>query len=89
MLDALRLAVASNPTFAPLHAFLAAALALAGDDGAARAAMAAFRRAEPDTPLDVLARRSAVPFEATDPLYQDRNARVLEGLRHAAGLLAP
>ena len=48
--------------------------------------MAEFRRAEPDTPLEVLARRSAVPFEATDPLYESRNERVLEGLRRAASL---
>jgi TolB-like protein/tetratricopeptide (TPR) repeat protein len=82
--EALRLAAASNPTFAPSHALLAAALALAGDDAAARVAMAEFRRAEPNTPLEALARRAAVPHEATDPLYQARNARVLEGLRRAA-----
>lgn len=87
--DALRRAVASNPAFASLHALLAASLALAGEDAPARAAMAAFRRAAPDTPVDALARRSAVPFTATDPLYRSRNARVLEGLRRAADLLAP
>jgi len=87
--DALRLAVASNPTFALSHALLAAALALAGEDAAARAAMAEFRRAEPDTPVEALARRAAVPFEATDPLYKSRNARVLDGLRLAAALAAP
>ena len=83
--DALRLAVASNPGFALLHGLLAAALALAGDDAQAQAAMAEFRRAEPAMALDVLAQRSSVPFEVTDPLYQARNARVLEGLRRAAG----
>ena len=86
--DALRLAVASNPDFALSHALLAATLALVGEDASAWVAMAEFRRAEPDTPLDVLARLCAVPFEATDPHYQTRNARVLEGLRRAAGLAA-
>lgn len=85
--DALRLAATSNPGFAPTHGLLAAALALSGDDLAARAALAQFRRAEPDTSVEVLARRTAVPFEATAPLYQSRNERVLEGLRHAASLL--
>lgn len=85
---ALRLAVASNPAFALSHALLVAALALAGEDAPARTAMAGFRRAEPDTPVEVLARRSSVPFEATHPLYQSCNARVLEGLRRAANLLA-
>ena len=87
--DALRLAVASNPTFALSHALLAAALVLAGEDVQARAAMAQFRRAEPETPVEVLAWRAAVPCEATDPLYQSRNARVLEGLRRAADLAVP
>ena len=67
-------------------ALLAAALALAGDDAAARAAMALFRRAEPYTPLDALAQRCAAPFEATDPLYKERNKRVLDGLRRADAL---
>ena len=87
--DTLRLTVASNPAFAPSHALLAAALALSGDDAHARAAMAEFRRAEPDTLIEVLGRRSAVPYEATEPLYQARNARLLEGLRRAAGLATP
>ena len=86
--DALRLAVASNPTFAPSHALLGAALALAGEDTQAGAAMAAFRRAEPRTSVEALVQRCAVPHEATDPLYQSRNARVLEGLRRAAGAAA-
>ena len=86
--DVLRLAVASNPIFAHAHALLAAALALVGEDAAARATMAAFRRAEPETPVEALARRSAMPFEATDPLDQGLNARVLEGLRRAAAAAA-
>jgi TolB-like protein/Tfp pilus assembly protein PilF len=84
--EVLRQAVASNPTFAFSHALLAAALALAGEDAAARTALAEFRRAEPETPVATLARRSAVPFEATDALYRARNERLLEGLRRASGL---
>ena len=86
--DALRRAVAGNPTFAHAHALLAAALALAGEEAPARAAMAQFRRMEPDTPLDALAQRCASPFGATDPLYKARNRRVLEGLRRAAAMPA-
>jgi hypothetical protein len=56
---ALRLAVASNPAFARSHALLAAALALAGEAAPAWAAMAEFRRTEPDIPLDGLARYEA------------------------------
>ncbi len=87
--DALRLAVASNPTYAQSHALLAAALALAGVDAEARASLAAFHRAEPVTTLDALARHCAVPFETTLPLYQARNKRLLDGLRRAIGSFAP
>lgn len=86
--DALRLAAAGNPAFAPSRALLAAALALAGEDAPARAAMAEFRRAEPGAAVEALARRSAAPFEATDPLYRARDGRVLDGLRRAAELAA-
>ena len=84
--EALRLAAASNPTYPPSHALLAAALALAGEDAPARAAMAEFRRAEPAASVEATARNAAVPLAATDPLYQAGNARVLEGLRRAAGV---
>ena len=82
--ETLRLAVASNPTFALSHALLAAALALAGEEAAAQAAMAQFRRAEPDTCVDVLAWCCAVPLAATDPRYRGGNERVLDGLRRAS-----
>lgn len=88
VVGALRLAVGSNPTFVCSHALLAAALALTGDDAQARAEWAEFRRAEPDTQVDELARRLAVPFEATDPLYHSGNERLLDGLRRAADLAA-
>ena len=82
--DVLRLAVGNNSTFAFSHALLAAALALMGDDAHAKTAMAEFRRAEPDTSVEMLARRCAVPYEATDLLYRSRNERVLGGLRRAS-----
>jgi TolB-like protein/tetratricopeptide (TPR) repeat protein len=81
--EVLRLALANHPNYAALHALLAAALVLSGDRVNARLEMAEFRRAEPATPIDVLARRSAVPYDATDPLYRARNERVLDGLREA------
>ena len=84
--EALRLAVGSNPAFAVLHALLASALALTGDSRRARTAMGEFRRAEPDTTLDELARRCAVPCEATGPLYRGGNERVLDGLRRASAV---
>jgi len=80
----LRLAVASNPSFALSHALFAAALVLVGEEAQAQAAMAAFRRTEPDTQMDVLAWHAAVPIEATDPRYRSSNERVLEGLRRVA-----
>ena len=83
---ALRLAVASNPNFAPGHALLAAALALAGENAPAQTAMSAFRRLEPAMPFEAIARCSAVPFEATHSLYKSRNERVLDGLHRAARL---
>ena len=82
--DALRLAVASNPAYPLSHALLAAALALTGEHGQARMVIEAFRSAEPATSMDELTWRSAVPLEATDPLYRSRNTRLLNGLRCAS-----
>ena len=80
---ALRLAIGSNPSHKSFHAFLAAALVLAGDYERARMEMAQFHEAEPATSMDVLAWRSAVPLESTDRLYRRRNERVIEGFRQA------
>ena len=82
--SALRLAIESNPNYAQYHALLAAALALSGDLTQARVELAFFRRAEPDISVDEFIQRSAVPYALTDPLYRNRNARVLEGLRRAS-----
>lgn len=82
--EALRLAIESNPAHTPSHAYLAAALALSGDHERARAELAEFRNAEPTTTVDILARRSSVPFDATDPAYRSRNERLLDGLRRAS-----
>ena len=81
--EALRLAIESNPDHAPSYAYLAAALALSGDGGRARLELAEFRVAEPGTTLDVFARRSPVPLHATAPEYRSRNGRLLDGLRQA------
>ena len=83
-IEVLRQAVASNPRHAPSHALLAAALASKG--AAAQAAMSEFRSAGADTSAKVLARRPAVTLEATDPLHKASNARVVDGVRRAAGL---
>ena len=50
--------------------------------------MAVFQRSEPGLCVDVLAKRSAVPYEATDPVYRKRNERLLTGLRLASDGLA-
>ena len=81
--EALRLAIESNPDHAPSYAYLAAALALSGDGDRARLELAEFRAAEPGTTLDVFARRSPVPLCATAPAYRSRNGRLLDGLRQA------
>ena len=86
--DALRLAIESNPNYAQYHALLAAALALSGDIEHARAEVAVFQRAEPGLCVETLAKRSAVPYEATDPVYRTRNERLLFGLRLASGSAA-
>ena len=83
--DALRVAIESNPNYAQYHALLAAALALSGDIEHARAEIAVFKRAEPGVCIEALAKRSAVPYEATDPVYRSRNERLLVGLRLASG----
>ena len=81
--EALRLAIESNPAHAPSYAYLAAALVLSGDGDRARLELAEFRAAEPGTTLDVFARRSPVPLDATAPAYRSRNGRLLDGLRQA------
>jgi TolB-like protein/DNA-binding winged helix-turn-helix (wHTH) protein/tetratricopeptide (TPR) repeat protein len=81
----LRQAVENNRFHAPLHALLAAALALSGQPAQAAAEMALFRAAAPDVPVSVLARRSAVPCVAADPEYLRRNARIAEGMMRAGG----
>ena len=81
--EALRLAIESNPAHAPSYAYLAAALALSGDDVRARQELEEFRAAEPRTTMDMFARRSPVPLHATAPAYRSRNGRLLDGLRRA------
>ncbi len=85
----LRLAIESNPNYAQYHALLAAALALSGDFEQARVEFAVVLRAEPGLSIDVLAKRSAVPYAATNPVYRSRNERLLTGLRLASASLPP
>jgi TolB-like protein len=81
--EALRLSIAGNPTFAATHALLAAALAMAGQDDAARDAIAVFRRAEPDAALEYVAQPTPLaPARGHPP----GSRRVLEGLRRAEAL---
>jgi TolB-like protein len=81
--EAFRLSIAGNPTFAATHALLAAALAMAGQDDAARAAITVFRRAEPDAALEYVAQPTPL-YPAQGHLPGGR--RVLEGLRRADAL---
>ena len=81
--EALRLAIGSNPSHASFHALLAAALVLTGDHKRARMEMAQFYNVEPATTVDMLAWRSPVPLEATDPAYRSRNERLINGFRLA------
>jgi adenylate cyclase len=81
--EALRLAIDSNPTYTFFHALLAAALVLAGEHERARVEMGHFLRAEPAMTLDVIARRCAIPLDATNSLYRSRNERLLQGLSRA------
>ncbi len=81
--EALRLAIESNPVHAPAHAYLAAALLLVGDREGARIEWAEFRQAEPAMTLEALSQRSPVPVEATAPAYRQQNQRVLDALRAA------
>jgi TolB-like protein/Flp pilus assembly protein TadD len=83
-LDALREALASNPSFNRARALLAAAEALMGDSENARRSMAKFMAAEPAmTILQFVEQRSHVPLQAVDARYLQENDRIVLGLRLA------
>ena len=81
--DVLRLAIDSNPAYPSAHGFLAAALALAGQDERAQAEAALYRAAEGEAGANGASIRSAVPVDATHAVYRRGNDRLLSGLRRA------
>jgi TolB-like protein/cytochrome c-type biogenesis protein CcmH/NrfG len=80
----LHAAVAANPKDFFARAFLAAACALAGREGEARAALDECHRLRPGLTIAALSRLWSVPLEATDPRYQECHGRLILGLRKAA-----
>jgi tetratricopeptide (TPR) repeat protein len=84
-ITALRAAIDSNPANMGDYAVLAAAYALSGDDDDARAALARYRRAHPDTTVGSFRSLSPVPLRLTDPSYTRQRERLKEGL-HKAGM---
>ena len=82
--EALQLAVHSNPHFSRGRAFLAAAEALAGDIDGAKERMAEYAEIDPGMTVRRFAtERSSVPLEAVSPCYVRGLERILEGLRRA------
>jgi adenylate cyclase len=84
--DALRLAVDSNPHLSRHRAFLAAAEALVGNIARARLQLATYNELDPGMTVRRFAlERNSVPLEAVSPEYLRGMERILEGLR-CAGL---
>ena len=82
--EALRLAVHSNPHLSRDRAFLAAAEALAGNIDDAKLQLARYNKLDPGMTVRRFAlERNSVPLEAVSPTYLRGMARMLEGLRRA------
>jgi TolB-like protein/cytochrome c-type biogenesis protein CcmH/NrfG len=82
--EALRLAVHSNPHLSRDRAFLAAAEALAGNIGDARLHLAKYDESDPGMTVQRFAEeRNSVPLNAESPGYLRGHQRILEGLRRA------
>lgn len=82
--EALRLAVHSNPHLSRDRAFLAAAEALVGNIADARLHMAKYVEVDPGMTIQRFAEeRSSVPVEAVSPVYLRGFERILTGLRRA------
>jgi TolB-like protein/Flp pilus assembly protein TadD len=82
--EALRLAVHSNPHLPRDRAFLAAAEALAGNIDGARLHLAKCDKFDPGMTVQRFANeRSSVPLAAVSPAYLRGHERILEGLRRA------
>ena len=82
--EALRLAVHSNPHFARGRAYLAAAEALVDNVDQARLHLAKLDELDPGMTIKRFAEeRSSVPLDAVSPSYLCGNERLLNGLRRA------
>jgi adenylate cyclase len=82
--EALRLAVHSNPHLSRDRAFLAAAEALVGNIDSAKLHLAKYNDVDPNmTVRRFVEERSSVPLEAASPAYLRGMERILEGLRRA------
>jgi TolB-like protein len=82
--EALRLAVHSNPHLARDRAFLSAAEALVGNIGDARLHLKKYDEVDPGMTVQRFAEeRSSVPPEAVSPAYLRGLERILDGLRRA------
>jgi tetratricopeptide (TPR) repeat protein len=82
--DALRLAMDSNPGFVRGRAFLASAEALAGNTDLARQLMGEYLQADPGMTIRrFAAERSSVPVDTVNANYLRESERISEGLRRA------
>jgi len=82
--EALQLAVHSNPHFSRGRAFLAAAEALAGNIDGAKQRLAEYAAIDPGMTVRRFAKgRTSVPLEAVSPGYLRGLERILEALRRA------
>lgn len=82
--EALRLAVHSNPHLSRDRAFLAAAEALVGNIDRARLHLAKYNDVDPGMTVRRFAeKRSSVPLEAVSPAYLRGLQTILDGLRRA------
>jgi len=84
--EALRLAVHSNPHLSRDRAFLAAAEALVGNIDRAKLHLAKYNELDPGMTVRRFAlERNSIPLEAVSPTYLSGMERILEGL-HRAGM---
>ena len=82
--EALRLAVHSNPHFGAGRAYLAAAEALAGNIEAAKLHLSKLGELDPGLTVRRFAEeRASVPLDAVSAAYLRGNERIWEGLRRA------
>ena len=83
-IEALQLAVHSNPHLSRGRAFLAAAEALAGNIDGAKQRLAEYAAIDPGMTVRRFAKgRTSVPLEAVSPGYLRGLERILEALRRA------